>query len=226
MTNDFTLYDTLGVDPSADTATIKKAYRNASFANHPDAADQSDKFASGRFRAINHAYAILVDTRTRTEYDRSISHTKPVPTAGVATSSSSPAPTTRTRARLWRISIPITVGYLIAAVRFWSLPRGSWNEAVFSQAWTLVAAIIFVSLSVFWKSYSTETKALWSLTTYSWRQKSAHRIALTGVAFVFELTILSMLLFLPVTYITFIMTALFLGKITVRFVDKPSWMWL
>ncbi|CAO1615740.1 unnamed protein product [Sympodiomycopsis kandeliae] len=69
MVVDTTLYDLLNVDPSATEAELKKAYRKASLANHPDK-NPGNEEAHSRFQEINAAYETLSDPDTRAAYDR------------------------------------------------------------------------------------------------------------------------------------------------------------
>jgi DnaJ-class molecular chaperone len=63
------LYKTLGVAESADSAAIKKAYRNLAKEYHPDVTG-NDKKKTERFKEINEAYGVLGDDQKRAEYDR------------------------------------------------------------------------------------------------------------------------------------------------------------
>ncbi|MBO0751217.1 MAG: DnaJ domain-containing protein [Bradyrhizobiaceae bacterium] len=62
------LYDLLGVRPDDDAETIKKAYRKAAKASHPDH-HGGDPQAAARFRQISQAYEILSDPEQRADYD-------------------------------------------------------------------------------------------------------------------------------------------------------------
>lgn len=62
MTND--LYETLGVDKSADQDEIKKAYRKKAMASHPDQGGDAEEF-----HALTLAYDTLSDDEARKEYD-------------------------------------------------------------------------------------------------------------------------------------------------------------
>jgi tetratricopeptide (TPR) repeat protein len=63
-----TLYNLLGIPPDADNETLKKAFREAVKATHPDSqAGQPD--ALSRFRQIVAAYALLRDAKQRATYD-------------------------------------------------------------------------------------------------------------------------------------------------------------
>lgn len=62
-------YKTLGVDRSADQATIKKAYRKLAMKYHPDK-NPDDKSAESEFKKINEAYEVLSDEKKRALYDQ------------------------------------------------------------------------------------------------------------------------------------------------------------
>ena len=62
-------YDILGVDRSADAATIKKAYRQKAMKFHPDK-NPGDKEAEDRFKEAARAYEVLSDPDMRSRYDR------------------------------------------------------------------------------------------------------------------------------------------------------------
>lgn len=64
-----TLYDVLGARPDDDAENLKKAYRKAAMANHPDR-HAGDPGAAVRFRRINAAYDVLRDAGHREAYDR------------------------------------------------------------------------------------------------------------------------------------------------------------
>ncbi len=61
-------YKILGVDKSADSATIKKAYRKLAMKYHPDK-NPGDKTAEDKFKEANEAYAVLSDPEKRKQYD-------------------------------------------------------------------------------------------------------------------------------------------------------------
>lgn len=61
-------YEVLGVDRSADKATLKKAFRKLAQQYHPDVNGESD--ATDRFKEINEAYQVLNDEQKRAAYDR------------------------------------------------------------------------------------------------------------------------------------------------------------
>jgi curved DNA-binding protein len=64
--NDY--YKILGVDKSASSADIKKAYRKLAMKYHPDHA-KDDKAAEDKFKKISEAYAVLSDEEKRKQYD-------------------------------------------------------------------------------------------------------------------------------------------------------------
>ena len=62
-------YEVLGLQKGASEDDIKKAYRKAAKANHPDL-HPSDKEAEARFKEANEAYAVLSDPDKRAKYDQ------------------------------------------------------------------------------------------------------------------------------------------------------------
>ncbi len=62
-------YDILGVAKDADTEEIKRAYRKAAHAHHPDK-NPGDKKAEGRFHEATEAYQVLSDPQKREAYNR------------------------------------------------------------------------------------------------------------------------------------------------------------
>jgi curved DNA-binding protein len=60
-------YKILGVDPSADAAAIKSAYRRLALKYHPDVA--RSKSQGKRFLPIQEAYEVLADPDKRGRYD-------------------------------------------------------------------------------------------------------------------------------------------------------------
>ena len=66
MSEDY--YKTLGIEKSASTNDIKKAYRKLAMKYHPDHA-KGDKAAEEKFKKITEAYAVLSDPEKRKQYD-------------------------------------------------------------------------------------------------------------------------------------------------------------
>jgi hypothetical protein len=65
---DRSLYDLLGVPPTATAAEIKAAYRKLALQLHPDVSDAPD--AAQRFGAVASAYDVLSSPESRALYDR------------------------------------------------------------------------------------------------------------------------------------------------------------
>jgi DnaJ-class molecular chaperone len=61
-------YDVLGVSRKASEAEIKKAYRKAAKAHHPDRS--KDPKAKDRFAEVNTAYEVIGDAAKRAQFDR------------------------------------------------------------------------------------------------------------------------------------------------------------
>ncbi|KAG7663518.1 XDJ1 [[Candida] subhashii] len=65
------LYEILGLDSSATSIEIKKAYRKLALKYHPDKATHEEReIAEAKFKEISFAYEILIDEHKRDEYDR------------------------------------------------------------------------------------------------------------------------------------------------------------
>jgi molecular chaperone DnaJ len=62
-------YKTLGVERSADTDEIRKAYRRLARKHHPDL-NPGDKAAEDRFKQVQEAYDILSDPKKKQMYDQ------------------------------------------------------------------------------------------------------------------------------------------------------------
>jgi curved DNA-binding protein CbpA len=62
-------YAILGVAQGATDDELKQAYRRLALQHHPDR-NPGDRRAEERFKEISEAYAVLMDPRRRTEYDR------------------------------------------------------------------------------------------------------------------------------------------------------------
>lgn len=62
-------YEVLGVSKTADTETLKKAYRKLAKQYHPDL-NPDNKDAEAKFKEINEAYAVLSDEKKRANYDQ------------------------------------------------------------------------------------------------------------------------------------------------------------
>lgn len=60
-------YKELDIPPTADAATIKRAYRRAALKNHPDVSGASD--ARERFQRVQEAYSTLSNPQSRAAYD-------------------------------------------------------------------------------------------------------------------------------------------------------------
>ena len=60
-------YDILGLDKTASTDEIKKAYRKKSIKVHPD--KNKDPKAEDAFKKLSQAYACLSDDQKRKSYD-------------------------------------------------------------------------------------------------------------------------------------------------------------
>ena len=58
-------YATLSISPTATDAEIKRAYRKAAIASHPDKGGDAEKF-----KAVAEAFEVLSDANKRAAYDR------------------------------------------------------------------------------------------------------------------------------------------------------------
>ncbi|MBX3386605.1 MAG: DnaJ domain-containing protein [Phycisphaeraceae bacterium] len=69
-----TLYQTLGIDPSAGGDQIREAYRALAKRLHPDVDPRPG--AAERFRAVLHAYEVLTSSESRRAYDAELRRTR------------------------------------------------------------------------------------------------------------------------------------------------------
>ena len=69
MDDDEDLYATLGVDPSADADSIRRAYRKLAVRWHPDKNPDDSATAEVMFKKVAAAYEVLSDARKRAAYD-------------------------------------------------------------------------------------------------------------------------------------------------------------
>lgn len=67
-----TLYAVLGVEPDADTATIRRAYRALARRHHPDFGGDTQQMV-----VINDAWHVLRDPERRARYNQQLRHAKP-----------------------------------------------------------------------------------------------------------------------------------------------------
>lgn len=66
------LYDVLGVSPTADQNSIRKAYLKSSLKYHPDKNPGAEEEAKANFIRVGEAYEVLGDPIKRAQYDRDI----------------------------------------------------------------------------------------------------------------------------------------------------------
>ncbi len=74
-------YEMLGINKSASSSEIKKAYRTLAIKYHPDR-NLGNKAAEEKFKDINEAYEVLSDQTKRVQYDQSISRKNFIDKAG------------------------------------------------------------------------------------------------------------------------------------------------
>ncbi|HMQ29049.1 MAG TPA: J domain-containing protein [Acidimicrobiales bacterium] len=70
-----THYEVLGVEPTADAATVRRAYLRLARENHPDfhtGDDVGRRRAERRMQQVNEAWSVLGDEEARRAYDRAL----------------------------------------------------------------------------------------------------------------------------------------------------------
>jgi len=70
-------YSVLGLEANCTFEDIKDAYRKLSKKFHPDL-NQGDDYFVSRFREVNEAYEVLIDTGKRARYDKNMKAFRPV----------------------------------------------------------------------------------------------------------------------------------------------------
>ncbi|WP_419923788.1 J domain-containing protein [Candidatus Poriferisocius sp.] len=78
-------YDVLGVSPTAEIATVRRAYLRQARRWHPDRPSGDPE----QMRAVNQAWQTLGDPRSRAAYDRRLAGMVPRPTGGARSSGGS-----------------------------------------------------------------------------------------------------------------------------------------
>ena len=63
-------YATLGIEPGAKPAAVKRAYRKLARQYHPDVSAHPD--AEARFKAVAEAHAVLINADQRAAYDAAV----------------------------------------------------------------------------------------------------------------------------------------------------------
>jgi hypothetical protein len=88
-------YKTLGVPRTASADQIRRAHRKLARRYHPDL-NPGDKLAEERFKNIQEAYDVLIDSNARRRYDETALKSKPAPapTPAATTASARPHPAT------------------------------------------------------------------------------------------------------------------------------------
>lgn len=71
-----TLYDRLGVEPSASVDDLRAAYRQRARELHPD---RRGADATAEMADLNHAWSVLSDPAARRAYDAGLAPNRPVP---------------------------------------------------------------------------------------------------------------------------------------------------
>ena len=122
MNRTATLYDKLGVDPTADAPTLRAAYRTQAKRHHPDRA--AGRFCGKTMAAVNEAWTILSNPDRRAAYDRTLVNIGAAPSFSVTTTTYVPDEPVFARSDAW------VTGLRLQAVRHA-------REAVTSAAWAL-----------------------------------------------------------------------------------------
>jgi hypothetical protein len=100
-------YKTLGVPRTASPDQIRRAHRKLARRYHPDF-NPGDKSAEERFKNIQEAYDVLIDSNARRRYDETAfkSRPAPVPTPAAAPASARPHPATNVGPSVRRRRMP------------------------------------------------------------------------------------------------------------------------
>ena len=107
-------YALLGVDPRADAAEVRRAWRRLALRWHPDRAGPD---AAAMFRKLSAAYVVLADPLCRAAYDRRRRGTSPLSATPRASASGTPAPAPRSTpgTMLRRLSGPLNALFACGA---------------------------------------------------------------------------------------------------------------
>ena len=138
-------YKTLGVPRTASPDQIRRAHRKLARRYHPDF-NPGDQLAEERFKNIQEAYDVLIDSNARRRYDETALKSKPAsaPTPAAAPASARPHPATNVGPSVRRRRMDERAAGDAGPFEIYYRPRSDREISTASEIWLAILVLSFL----------------------------------------------------------------------------------